>query len=71
MIDAEFTLGISDLKSPKEQDKYNRIALKSHQKAVDAFISGDVSIVEKDLRRNSQAFARVIKELFKLYSKER
>jgi len=70
MIDAEFSLGISDLESPKEQEKYNRTALNSHQKVVDAFVSGDVAMVEKDLRRNSQAFARVIKELFKLYSKE-
>jgi GntR family transcriptional repressor for pyruvate dehydrogenase complex len=71
MIDTEFSLGISDLESPKEQDRYNRTALQSHKKVVDAFTSGDVSKVKKDLRRNSQAFASVIKELSELYSKDR
>ena len=68
-MDAEFSIGISDLESPEEQDRYNRTALKSHQKVVDAFTAGDVSKVKKEMRRNSQTFARVIKEMFELYSK--
>ncbi len=71
MMDTDFTLGISDLESPKEQNRYNKTALKSHKKVVDAFTSGDISNVKKEMRGNSRAFASVLRELFKLYSKER
>ncbi len=69
MMDAEFSIGISDLESPEEQNRYNQTALESHKKVVEAFISGDVSDAKKDLRRNTRAFAGVIRELFDLYSK--
>lgn len=60
LIDLEFSIGISDLESPEEQDEYNRSALESHVKVVEAFTSGNSSEVKTELQRNARCFARVL-----------
>lgn len=68
MMDIDFSIGVSDLESTEEEKDYNRAGLEAHRKIVDAFLSGDASSAEDELRRTADDYEKALGDLLRNYS---
>ncbi|MBU2515229.1 GntR family transcriptional regulator [bacterium] len=67
IMEKEFSMGIGDLESPSEVElEYNRSALESHKRVVEAFLSENKSQIKMEMLRNNENFSSEIRKIQEL-----
>jgi DNA-binding FadR family transcriptional regulator len=66
-LDMEFSIEINDLESTQEQAQYNREALRSHERIVNAVIAKDPAMARRAMSEHRREWARLIRKLYKSY----